>query len=385
MDSPLFSIVVPTRERFSVLRHTLATLLEQDYSDYEIVVSDNNSTDETKEYVTNLASDKIRYFNTEQRLSMSHNWEFALSKARGQWITFIGDDDGLIPTALSHVAGWIKSHDVLAIRTARSHFTWPNVRSGIDGSLRINPGYCVEVRDSIDWLERCCAGNCEYDCLPGLYQSGFIHRSLIDKARKADGTFFQSAIPDLYSAVAISLVSDRYLYSHSPISIAGSSSFSTGASQFSTNKVEATSMNSPSNQFLSEANIPFHPDFPMSRDGSYPPSTQVMVFECLAQAAAIVPSRFQFTKKQMLEAILYVSGYKKSEIREWSKDFAEFHGLNYTQAFVRGRFRKFLSRVSSALQKKGKNTKNIRVNAAKENIFDINEAVKFHEKIRSDL
>ena len=44
---PLFSVVIPTRNRGHLLRHALHTALNQTFDDYEIVVSDNNSSDAT--------------------------------------------------------------------------------------------------------------------------------------------------------------------------------------------------------------------------------------------------------------------------------------------------------------------------------------------------
>ena len=57
-----FSIVIPTRERHETLGSTLQTVLTQDFDDYEIVVSDNFSSPETKLVVDSFNSDKIKYF-----------------------------------------------------------------------------------------------------------------------------------------------------------------------------------------------------------------------------------------------------------------------------------------------------------------------------------
>src|SRR4030095_11818472 len=81
------------------LRHCLRASLNMDYSDYEIIVGDNFSTDETASVVSEFADSKIKYYRTERRLSMSRNWELALSKTSGEWITFIGDDDAIFPYA----------------------------------------------------------------------------------------------------------------------------------------------------------------------------------------------------------------------------------------------------------------------------------------------
>ena len=54
-----FSIVVPTCERASTLRFTLKTIIEQDYDNLQIIVSDNFSNDETKEVVQSFSDSRF--------------------------------------------------------------------------------------------------------------------------------------------------------------------------------------------------------------------------------------------------------------------------------------------------------------------------------------
>jgi hypothetical protein len=71
---PFFTVIVPTRERSETLRHTLATIVGQDYADLEILVSDNASEDETQDDVASFRDPRIRSIRTPRRLSMSRNW-----------------------------------------------------------------------------------------------------------------------------------------------------------------------------------------------------------------------------------------------------------------------------------------------------------------------
>lgn len=72
------TVIIPTRERGEVLAHALKTVLAQDYGDLHVLVSDNASTDGTRDIVHGSDDPRIRYVNTGKRLSMSRNWEFAL-------------------------------------------------------------------------------------------------------------------------------------------------------------------------------------------------------------------------------------------------------------------------------------------------------------------
>ena len=81
MTSTHFNVIVPTRERADVLLHCLRTIVAQDYERLKIIVSDNFSQDHTEEIVRSFRDERISYLNTGARLSMSHNWEFALGHA----------------------------------------------------------------------------------------------------------------------------------------------------------------------------------------------------------------------------------------------------------------------------------------------------------------
>ena len=72
-----FTIIIPTRERCDTLYHTIRTCLNQTYKNYEIIVSDNFSQDDTKKIVTSFDDKRITYINTGKRCSMSENFEFA--------------------------------------------------------------------------------------------------------------------------------------------------------------------------------------------------------------------------------------------------------------------------------------------------------------------
>ena len=93
-------ILVPTRDRPETLRHTLATLLSQPGDDYEVVVADNCGGPATRALVEALAAPKLRYARCDEILPMADNWERGLSLCAGEYVTVLGDDDGLVMGAL---------------------------------------------------------------------------------------------------------------------------------------------------------------------------------------------------------------------------------------------------------------------------------------------
>ena len=125
MKNPKLTVIIPTRERADTLFHTLRTVVEQDYENLEIIVSDNASNDNTEAIVRRFSDPRLNYINTGQRLGMSENWEFALGHVKGDFVMYLGDDDGLLPEACSDVAKIISSTDTKAVIWNKPDYNWP--------------------------------------------------------------------------------------------------------------------------------------------------------------------------------------------------------------------------------------------------------------------
>ena len=93
----MFSVIVPTHNRISSLKQTLESLFHQDYDDYEIIVVNDGSTDDTDEYLSRLASQgRISYLPQSNRgPAVARN--LGLEHARGGYIAYT-DDDCVVPT-----------------------------------------------------------------------------------------------------------------------------------------------------------------------------------------------------------------------------------------------------------------------------------------------
>jgi glycosyltransferase involved in cell wall biosynthesis len=97
IENPLFSIVVPTYNRADLISKTLKTLSSQSLNDWEIIIVDDGSTDNTEsiiqEYINN---DNIKYFfrNNSERAAARN---FGASIARGQYVNFFDSDDWALP------------------------------------------------------------------------------------------------------------------------------------------------------------------------------------------------------------------------------------------------------------------------------------------------
>jgi glycosyltransferase involved in cell wall biosynthesis len=93
MSKPLFSVVMPTRNRAQLLPFAINSVLNQTFADFEIIVSDNYSSDDTQEIVATFEDTRVKYFRSQKSLSIGDSWEFAIGHATGQYLTFLSDDD----------------------------------------------------------------------------------------------------------------------------------------------------------------------------------------------------------------------------------------------------------------------------------------------------
>lgn len=314
-----FTVIVPTRERPDTLVHCLNTLVAQDYENLTILVSDNFSEDGTREVVASFKDKRLRYVNTGRRIGMSQNWEFALSHIHSGWVTFLGDDDGLLPGAIARLDDILAEYPSEAINSAFCHYTWPGGGWSHGAKLLVPTNKGVKYLDSRTQLASVMAGRTSFSRLPWLYHGGFATIDVINRARDASGLFFMSQTPDAYSAIALSSVTDKYLRIESPLVVAGSSIHSTGASTIRRNKPE------PYNKFLSEDNTPFHSSLTSGR------SVHLCIYESYLQSRFLHDDFLILKLKDELEfALASASRNLRKEILQQCQETAALNGIAFT-------------------------------------------------------
>ena len=95
MNKPFFSIVIPTFNRAKSLRLLLENIYQQSFSDFEIIIQDNDSTDNTRDlvYKYNKKHNNIYYRKNESNIRTARNLYKGILRARGKYIFMMGDDD----------------------------------------------------------------------------------------------------------------------------------------------------------------------------------------------------------------------------------------------------------------------------------------------------
>jgi glycosyltransferase involved in cell wall biosynthesis len=98
--SPFFSIIIPTYNRAQFITKTIHSVLQQDFADFELLVIDDGSKDNTGELVQAFTDPRVRYLKKDNgERGAARN--YGASRASGRYINFFDSDDLLYPNHLS--------------------------------------------------------------------------------------------------------------------------------------------------------------------------------------------------------------------------------------------------------------------------------------------
>jgi glycosyltransferase involved in cell wall biosynthesis len=124
---PLFSICVPTYNGSAFIKDTLESLFNQSYQNYEVIICDDVSNDDTvaiiKECIKGRAN--IRLIENAANLGLVNNWNKCISLSKGEYVKFLFQDDHITPGALEKIAGVIKEYKPSFI-TSKRKFILPS-------------------------------------------------------------------------------------------------------------------------------------------------------------------------------------------------------------------------------------------------------------------
>ena len=101
MIEPLFTIAIPVFNRFDFFKEAVDSVLNQTFSDFELIIVDDYSADGTWEYIKTIDDPRIRAFRNEKNIGIVPNWRRCIEKAKGRWFKFLMSDDLIFPDSLS--------------------------------------------------------------------------------------------------------------------------------------------------------------------------------------------------------------------------------------------------------------------------------------------
>lgn len=116
---PKVSVIIPTHNRAELLKKAVKSVLDQTYTDFEILVSDDGSTDDTPQVVEGFSDKRIRSIRYSNSIGVAVVRNNALINSSGEYIAFLDDDDEWLPSKLEKQASLLEGtpHEMGAVYT----------------------------------------------------------------------------------------------------------------------------------------------------------------------------------------------------------------------------------------------------------------------------
>lgn len=228
---PLLSIVIPTKNRQFTCLYAIASALLINNDDFEVVVQDCSDTNILQQQIHEKfgMDPRIKYFYSDEKLSMTDNWNRAFSNTKGEYICAIGDDDAVLP-AVFEIAKWAKQRNVNMVKHPQTYnCSWPGYftenPNGIlyyKKNLKVTGDYSMVQLDNEKLYEFCTLKNVRiYLSFPNIYHSLFS-RNLMETIKKDTGVFLDSTALDAYMAVVLFKYLKEYAIVNYPFTLPGS-------------------------------------------------------------------------------------------------------------------------------------------------------------------
>ena len=198
---PFFSLVIPTRNRSAILSDLLQSILDQDFPDFEIILCDNSTDENTQDILKSLRDKRLMNVRTGN-LQMAENYNEGINKASGKYLMCISDKGYLHQCALSFL------HELLAQKSLNC-VTWPLDSFEYPGTFfkRTNQGPQRNIRSKMllefmlgaDWKS--------YDDAP-MHCNSCVSMDLVSSIRAKHGNLCQIQNPDYTMAAQILLATE---------------------------------------------------------------------------------------------------------------------------------------------------------------------------------
>jgi glycosyltransferase involved in cell wall biosynthesis len=185
---PVVSVIIPTYNRAHYVTEAIQSVLDQSYQDFEIIVVDDGSTDNTREAVTSFKDPRLKYFCQEnQGVCVARNNGIHISN--GEYIYFLDSDDALLEKTLEKGVRILDRHPDVAL----SHgCAYPMDERGrvfdLPKSKNIRPGVYRGTEEILNFLRY---GNYFCPSLTIVRRSSIIDVGLFDPAFRSGSEDFE--------------------------------------------------------------------------------------------------------------------------------------------------------------------------------------------------
>jgi len=228
---PKVSILMPTRNRAHLLKVALGSALRQTWQDLEILVSDNYcGNEDTRKVYESFQDARLRYVRTDRLLAMPDSWEFALSNAKGEYVTVLSDDSYFLSYAIERAMAAVEEYKTdLAVWNTCTYYAPDWLQPYLRNHLTIDkPPYNTLFLSSQDVLRELFDLNLRSATHMPRFLNSICHQSLVERVLQRHGRMFIPPCPDYSAAASLLLNTDNYAYVGWPLGINGATARSIG-------------------------------------------------------------------------------------------------------------------------------------------------------------
>ena len=147
-SSPRVTVAIPTRNRAEMLRGCLQSVLDQTFTDFEIVVSDNASTDHTAEVVASFKDPRIHYSPLDSNIGLYGNLSRGFRLGTAPYLSILCDDDFMLPRNLERKVESLDQNPEVGM--VNSSFQLMMIRPDKTEELRDNVNHVHGSTDQVD-------------------------------------------------------------------------------------------------------------------------------------------------------------------------------------------------------------------------------------------
>ncbi|WHF53057.1 glycosyltransferase [Chryseobacterium gotjawalense] len=234
MKNILLSVIIPTKDRYTTLVPVVTSLLKYiDSDNVEFIIQDNS---EIKEDLGNLLlDDRVIYSHTPNPISIKENTTAAISKIKGEYTIFIGDDDLLSPYIIDIVKS-MKEKNMNCLIYNAAYYWWDSVDFVNETYYHKKKAFWEPMNLNLEFIKKDSEKELENVLVNGAvgmlnlarYYHGIIKTSLLFEIKNKTGQYLNGSSPDMGFAVSLNLTIKNYFFINFPVSIYGASKNSGG-------------------------------------------------------------------------------------------------------------------------------------------------------------
>ena len=115
VKKPKISVLIPVHNGADTLAETVASILNQTFADFELLLFDDASSDASPEFINSFADSRIRRFRSDANLGISETRNRLMELAAGEYLAVMDHDDLSAPRRLEKQAAWLDNNPEVAM------------------------------------------------------------------------------------------------------------------------------------------------------------------------------------------------------------------------------------------------------------------------------